>query len=77
MNYYYGSDLGEKIVVEVEDEKRLQEIVERLEKMGFSVKVEPDPEAIRARILDRWRKLGRRARLGELVGVSLEEEFSC
>ncbi|MEB3806163.1 MAG: hypothetical protein GSR73_01410 [Desulfurococcales archaeon] len=61
----------------VEEERRFREIVEWLEEMGFSVWVEPDPEAVRARILDRWRRLGRRARLGELVGASLEEEFSC
>ncbi|MCE4600468.1 MAG: hypothetical protein F7C38_02745 [Desulfurococcales archaeon] len=67
-----------KIVMEVEDERRLQEIVvERLEKMGFRVKVEPDPEAIRAWILDRWRRPGRRARPGELAKAGLEEEFSC
>ena len=72
-----GVILARKIVVEVEDEKRLQEIVEWLGKMGFRFWVEPDPETVGARILDRWRRLGRRARLGELVGASLEEEFSC
>ncbi len=33
-------------------------------------------ELVRARILERWKRLGRRARLGELKGTSLEEEFS-
>ena len=35
-----------------------------------------DPEKVRARILERWRRLGRRAKPGDPTEASLEDEFS-
>jgi len=62
-----------KIVVEVDD-KKVPEVLRSLEKIGAVVRVEPDPEEVKRRILERWRKIGRRAKPGELADTSLEEE---
>ena len=64
-----------RIVVEV-PEDLVPVIVEELARRGLRVRVEPDLEQVRRRILERWEKTGRRARPGDLEGVSLEDEFS-
>lgn len=38
-------------------------------------RLELDFQEVRSRILARWRRLGRRAKPGELEAASLEEEF--
>jgi hypothetical protein len=64
-----------KIVVEVDDEGLIPKILGELNRIGVKAYVEPDPERVKERILARWKRLGRRARPGELKGISLEEEF--
>ncbi len=67
--------MAKKIIVEIRDEKVFNEIVEELKKKGVRMRVVPEPEEVRKRITERWKRLGRRARPGELKGISLEEEF--
>ena len=76
-NTNVGSNVAarRRIIVEA-PEDLVPALVEELARKGLRVRVEPDPEQVRKRILERWTKTGRRARPGELVGVSLEDEFS-
>ena len=64
-----------RIIIEA-PEDLVPVLVEELARRGLRVRVEPDPEQVRRRILERWMKTGRRARPGDLEGVSLEDEFA-
>jgi len=60
------------VTLELPEDVSVEEVLEMLRERG--VKVETGG-TVRERILERWRRLGRRARLGELASVDLEDEF--
>ena len=64
-----------RVVLELGDEKMLEEIVDDLRRKGVKVRIIPDPEEVRRRIRERWKRTGRRAVPGDLKGAGLEEEF--
>jgi pantothenate kinase len=66
---------AKRIVIEVGDERLASKILMELDKLGVKAYVEPDPDRVKERILERWKKMGRRAKPGELRVASLEEEF--
>jgi len=64
-----------KVEVEISDVESPEKTIGRLRGAGIRAKLKPDPEELRRRILERWRRTGIVAKPGDLQGVSLEEEF--